>query len=62
MNSTVSAPSRNTAKKGKRGDCPHGVLRKRALGLGSRFVVSSASPALERLFAVTGVTSVLREA
>jgi anti-sigma B factor antagonist len=35
--------------------------RSRAEALGSRFVVSSTSPALDRLFAVTGVAAILRD-
>jgi anti-anti-sigma factor len=37
------------------------TARTRAQALGSRFVVSSMSPAIDRLFAVTGVAALLRE-
>jgi anti-sigma B factor antagonist len=37
------------------------VARRRAADLGARFVVSSSSPVLDRLFEVTGVATVLRE-
>jgi anti-sigma B factor antagonist len=37
------------------------TARTQAEQLGSRFVVSSTSPAIDRLFAITGVTSILCE-
>jgi anti-sigma B factor antagonist len=37
------------------------ATRRRAASVGARFVVTSTSPALDRLFEVTGVATVLRE-